>query len=106
MKCVAQIPTPLTTASSVTQITRERPEEALARWNRLMATALDSRQTAPPSATSRKSCSVVKQFRTWYIRTPNGPKQPVIRLTGVTRERIVRGIVNKGSRLAGAVYFL
>src|SRR4029450_13882671 len=36
-----------------------------------MATALANEQMAPASTTSRQSCSVTRQFRTWYITDPS-----------------------------------
>src|SRR6185369_11379572 len=36
-----------------------------------MATALANEQIAPASTTSRQSCSVTRQFRTWYITDPS-----------------------------------
>ena len=52
-------------------VARVRPCEALARSNRLMATALARKQTSPASATRRRSCSVLRQAITRYI---SGPK--------------------------------
>src|SRR5689334_1699027 len=71
MKCVAQMPQPLTAASSAIQSIRERARDARARSNRLMATALARKQTAPASATSRQSCSELRQFNTWYMHGPS-----------------------------------
>src|SRR5579871_5501883 len=73
MKCVAQMPQPLTAASSAIQIWRVRPCEARARSKRLIATQLARKQTTPASTTSRQSCSVLKQVSTRYILLPQAP---------------------------------
>ena len=46
MKWVAQMPQPAAAASKLNQTSCVRPVVALARWNRLIATALAKKQTA------------------------------------------------------------
>ncbi|HKA77410.1 MAG TPA: hypothetical protein VKD19_09915 [Pseudolabrys sp.] len=67
MKCVAQMPQPVAAPAATIHIVRKRPTVADARLNKLMAVVLATKQTKAATMTSRQSCSVARQLKTWNM---------------------------------------